>query len=107
MGVRSVGGSLILVVIVVVWLSRGGGSLGLAAHHRGAGGMLPMGQQYFCSCCPMEGMPGEGPEAMDVALIWPAIWPMLLVWPMLVAMETLLMLMALPLYMLPLLCWLN
>ena len=55
----------------------------------------------------MEGMPGEGPEAMAVTLIWPGIWPMLLVGPMLVAMETLLRPMPLLLYMLPLLCWLN
>lgn len=58
-----------------------------------------------CSC-PMEGKPGEGPEAMDVTLICPAIWPMLLV-PILVAMETLLRFMPLLLYMLLLFCWVN
>uniref|UniRef100_A0A672J4Z3 Uncharacterized protein n=1 Tax=Salarias fasciatus TaxID=181472 RepID=A0A672J4Z3_SALFA len=58
-----------------------------------------------CSC-PMEGKPGDGPEAMDVTLICPAIWPMLLV-AMLLAMETLLRFMALPLYMLLLFCWVN
>ena len=59
---------------------------------------------FTCSC-PMEGKPGEGPEAMDVTLICPAIWPMLLV-AMLEAIETL-RLMPLPLYMLPLFCWVN
>lgn len=59
---------------------------------------------FTCSC-PMEGKPGEGPEAMDVTLICPAIWPMLLV-AMLVAMETL-RFMPLPLYMLVLFCWVN
>lgn len=54
----------------------------------------------------MEGKPGEGPEAMDVTLSCPAIWPMLLV-AMLVAMETLLRFMPLPLYMLLLFCWVN
>lgn len=59
-----------------------------------------------CSC-PMEGKPGEGPEAMDVTLICPAIWPMLLV-AILVAMETLLRFIPLLLYMLLLLfCWVN
>lgn len=54
----------------------------------------------------MEGKPGEGPEAMDVTLICPAIWPMLLMLlvAMLEAIETLLRLMPLPLYMLPLFC---
>lgn len=57
----------------------------------------------------MEGRPGEGPEAMDVTLICPAIWPMLLMLlvAMLVAMETLLRFMPLPLYMLLLFCWVN
>lgn len=54
----------------------------------------------------MEGKPGEGPEAMDVTLICPAIWPMLLV-AILVAMETLLRFMPLLLYMLLLFCWVN
>lgn len=58
-----------------------------------------------CSC-PMEGKPGEGPEAMDVTLICPAIWPMLLV-AILVVMETLLRFMPLLLYMLLLFCWVN
>lgn len=43
---------------------------------------------------------------MDVTLICPAIWPMLLV-PILVAMETLLRFMPLLLYMLLLFCWVN
>lgn len=60
---------------------------------------------FTCSC-PMEGSPGEGPEAMDVTLICPAIWPMLLV-AILVAMETLLRFMPLLLYMLLLFCWVN
>lgn len=60
---------------------------------------------FTCSC-PMEGKPGEGPEAMDVTFICPAIWPMLLV-AILVAMETLLRFMPLLLYMLLLLCWVN
>lgn len=57
----------------------------------------------------MVGKPGEGPEAMDVTLICPAIWPMLLMLlvAMLVAIDTLLRLMPLPLYMLLLFCWLN
>lgn len=59
----------------------------------------------------MEGKPGEGPEAMDVTLICPTIWPMLLMLlvAMLLAMETLLRFMPLPLplYMLLLLCWVN
>lgn len=57
----------------------------------------------------MVGKPGEGPEAMDVTLICPAIWPMLLMLlvAMLVAIETLLRFMPLPLYMLLLFCWLN
>lgn len=59
-----------------------------------------IGLVFTCSC-PMEGKPGEGPEAMDVTLICPAIWPMLLV-----AMETL-RFMPLPLYMLVLFCWVN
>uniref|UniRef100_A0A3B5KHY5 Uncharacterized protein n=1 Tax=Takifugu rubripes TaxID=31033 RepID=A0A3B5KHY5_TAKRU len=59
---------------------------------------------FTCSC-PMEGKPGEGPEAMDVTFICPAIWPMLLV-AILVAMETLLRFMPLLLYML-LFCWVN
>lgn len=54
----------------------------------------------------MEGKPGEGPEAMDVTPIWPAIWPMLLV-AMLEARDTLLRFMPLPLYMVLLFCWLN
>lgn len=63
---------------------------------------------FTCSC-PMVGKPGEGPEAMDVTLICPAIWPMLLMLlvAMLVAIETLLRFMPLPLYMLLLFCWLN
>uniref|UniRef100_A0A668U015 Uncharacterized protein n=1 Tax=Oreochromis aureus TaxID=47969 RepID=A0A668U015_OREAU len=60
---------------------------------------------FTCSC-PMEGKPGEGPEAMDVTLICPVIWPMLLV-AMLEASDALLRFMPLPLYMLPLFCWLN
>lgn len=60
---------------------------------------------FTCSW-PMAGMPGDGPEAMDVALICPAIWPMLVV-ARLGAIETLLRLMPLLLYMLPPLCWLN
>ena len=57
----------------------------------------------------MEGKLGDGPEAMDVTLICPAIWPMLLMLlvAMLVAMETLLRFMPLPLYMLLLLCCVN
>uniref|UniRef100_A0A8C3G0N9 Uncharacterized protein n=1 Tax=Cyclopterus lumpus TaxID=8103 RepID=A0A8C3G0N9_CYCLU len=66
---------------------------------------LNFGPVFTCSC-PMEGKPGEGPEAMDVTLICPAIWPMLLV-AMLLAMETLLRFMPFPLYMLLLLCWAN
>lgn len=54
----------------------------------------------------MEGKPGEGPEAMDVTLSCPAIWPMLLV-AMLEASDALLRFMPLPLYMLLLFCWLN
>lgn len=54
----------------------------------------------------MEGRPGEDPDAMDVMLICPLIWPMLLV-AMLVFMEMLLRLMALPLYMLLLFCCVN
>lgn len=60
---------------------------------------------FTCSC-PMEGRPGDGPEAMDVTLICPPICPMLLV-AMLVAIETLLRFMPLPLYMLLLFCWVN
>lgn len=54
----------------------------------------------------MEGKPGEGPEAMDVTFICPAIWPMLLV-AILVAMETLLRFMPLLLYKVLLFCWVN
>lgn len=53
----------------------------------------------------MVGKPGEGPEAMDVTLICPGIWPRLLV-AMLLAMA-LLRFMLLPLYMLLLFCWVN
>lgn len=80
-----------------------------------------LGVIYFITCfrvqialgstcsCPIEGKPGEGPEAMDVTLICPAIWPMLLMLlvAMLVAMETLLRFMPLLLYRLLLFCWVN
>lgn len=59
-----------------------------------------VGLVFTCSC-PMVGKPGEGPEAMDVTLICPGIWPRLLV-----AMA-LLRFMPLPLYMLLLFCWVN
>lgn len=64
------------------------------------------GLKVFTCSCPMEGKPGEGPEAMDVTLICPAIWPMLLV-AMLEASDALLRFMPLPLYMLLLFGWLN
>uniref|UniRef100_A0A8C6LMN4 Uncharacterized protein n=1 Tax=Nothobranchius furzeri TaxID=105023 RepID=A0A8C6LMN4_NOTFU len=57
---------------------------------------------FTCSC-PMEGRPGEDPDAMDVTLICPVIWPMLL-GAMLLPMETAFRLMVPPLYMLLLLC---
>lgn len=50
----------------------------------------------------MEGKLGEGPEAIDVTLICPAIWPMLLD-----AIEALLRFMPLPLYMLAVFCCVN